>query len=75
MAAKKVTISFLVMLCLLLVQNITFSANPEDLEIERQEYKQDLNRIASLRKSLVARRNDGKYECWVKLLWQTRGFK
>ena len=24
---------------------------------------------------LVARRNDGKYECWVKLLWQTRGFK
>lgn len=39
-------------MCLSLVQNITFGANSEASEIEKQEYKQELNRIKSLRKSL-----------------------
>ena len=51
MVAKNITISFLVLTCLSLVQNITFGASPEASEIEKQEYKQELNRIKSSRKS------------------------
>lgn len=51
MVTKNITISFLVLACLSLVQNITFGASPEASEMEKQEYKQELNRIKSLRKS------------------------
>jgi len=52
MIAKKITMSFLVFVCLSLVQNITFGANSEVSEMEKQEYKQELMRIITLRKSL-----------------------
>jgi len=55
MVAKNITISLLVLACLSLVQNITFGASPEASEMEKQEYKQELNRIKSLRKSFRPR--------------------
>lgn len=52
MVGKKITMSFLILMCFSLVQNITFGANSEASEMEKQEYRQELNRIKSLRKSL-----------------------
>lgn len=51
MVAKKITISFLVLVYISLVQNITFGASSEPSEAEKQEYKQDMARIEALRKS------------------------
>jgi len=52
MVAKKITMSFLVLMCFSLVQNITFGAISEASEMEKQEYKHAINQIKSLRKSL-----------------------
>lgn len=52
MVVKRITISVLVLVCLSLVQNIAFGASYEASEMEKQEYKQELNRIKSLRKYL-----------------------
>jgi len=52
MIAKKITMSFLVLMCLSLVQNITFGANSEVSEMEKQAYRQELAHIKTLRKSL-----------------------
>ena len=53
MIGKKITTSFLVLMCLSLLQNITFGASLESSETENQEYKQELNRIKSLGKSFT----------------------
>ena len=45
MAAEKITISFLILVCLSLVQNITLGASPEGSEMERQAYKHAINQI------------------------------
>ena len=51
--AKKITMSFLVLMCLSLIQNITFGVSLEASEIENKEYKQERTRIKALRKSLT----------------------
>lgn len=51
MVAKKITISFLVLVYLSLVQNITLGASSEASKAEKQEYKQELARIKALEKS------------------------
>ena len=53
MIAKKITMSFFVLMCLSLIQNITFGASPEASGMEKQEYKQERTRIKALRKSLT----------------------
>ena len=53
MIAKKITISFSVLMCLALIQNVTFGANPEASETEKQEYKQERARIKVLEKSFT----------------------
>ncbi|MCP4612638.1 MAG: hypothetical protein GY845_28395 [Planctomycetes bacterium] len=52
MVGKKITMSFLVLVCLTLVQNITFGAISEASEMEKQAYRQELVHIKALRKSL-----------------------
>jgi hypothetical protein len=51
MVAKKITISFLVLVYISLVPNITFGASSEPSESEKKEYKQDMTRIEDFRKS------------------------
>jgi hypothetical protein len=51
MIARKITMSFLVLMCFSLVQNLTFGAISEASEMEKQEYKQERARIETLRKS------------------------
>jgi len=53
MVAKKITLLFLILMCLLLAQNTTFGAISEASEMEKQEYKQDRQRIRALRKSFT----------------------
>ena len=53
MLLKKTIICFLVIAFCLLTRGVLFGASPEDMEMEKQQYNQDLNRIASFRKSLV----------------------
>jgi len=51
MVAKKITISFLVLMCFSLVQNISFGAGAEPSQMEKQEYKEERARIKALRRS------------------------
>jgi len=52
MSLKKITICFLALVCCLWAKNVLFGASIETLQMEKQEYEQDLSRIGSLRKSL-----------------------
>jgi hypothetical protein len=54
MLAKKTTTSFFVLMCLSILQNITFGASPESSEMEKQQYKQDMERIKTVEKSFKA---------------------
>jgi hypothetical protein len=64
MITKKLTMSFLVLMCLSLIQNITFGAIPEVSETEKQEYKQELAEIKAMRNSLTPGKTNNleKYE-------------
>src|SRR4030065_594211 len=51
MLLKKITICFLALVCCILVKSVSFGESAETLQMEKQEYEQELNRIKSLRKS------------------------
>ena len=51
--AKRIVMFFLVLVCLVLIENRTFGAMSEPSEMEKQEYRQERARIKALRKSLT----------------------
>jgi len=51
MLLKKITICFLALVCCIWVKSVSFGESAEALQMEKQEYGQELNRIKSLRKS------------------------
>jgi len=53
MLFKKVTIYFLILVCFLLIKNISFGTTNENLQMEKQEYEQDRERIETMRKSFT----------------------
>ncbi|MCK4913938.1 MAG: hypothetical protein KAS69_05010 [Planctomycetes bacterium] len=59
-----ITFSFLALLCFVLLQSAAFGVNSDALEMQKQEYTQDMNSIRAMRKSLSpGQTNDlGKYE-------------
>lgn len=52
MSFKKAAICFLALTCFLLATNISFGVNPNDLQLENEEYEQDLSRIKLFIESL-----------------------
>ena len=54
MVATRITMSFLIIICLSLVQSTTFGTNSETPEMEKQGYKQERIRIKALKKSFTA---------------------
>jgi Txe/YoeB family toxin of Txe-Axe toxin-antitoxin module len=49
---SKQNVTYLLVIALCFLKSITFGAIPEASEMEKEEYKQELNRIKSLKKSL-----------------------
>jgi hypothetical protein len=60
MLFKKVTIYILILVCFLLIKNISFGATTDPLQMEKQEYEQELKRIESWKKSFTKPTKDLK---------------